>query len=83
MIAMKSGRSETNRVVSEVDLAQSRRPSFLKRQKEQKRREKQRKKSEKKALRDAERKERPESAFNQDSDIAHIVPGPQPLPEDE
>ena len=64
-------------------MAQSRRPSFLKRQKEQKRREKQRKKAEKKAIREAERRERPGSAFNEDSDIAHIVPGPQPPPEDE
>jgi hypothetical protein len=61
-------------------LAQSRRPTYLKRQKEQKRLEKQRKKAEKRQQR---KEERPRSSgLDDNSDIAHIIPGPQPPPEE-
>ncbi len=62
-------------------MAQSR-PSVLKRQRERARLEKKRAKAEKKAVRDMEREERGDTEeVGGDPDIAHIVPGPQPLPE--
>lgn len=61
-------------------MATSRRPSFSKRQKEQKRREKQKRKNERRAQRETERKEIPKEDRGPDDDIAHIIPGPQPLP---
>ncbi len=63
-------------------MAQSR-PSVLKRQRERARMEKKRMKAEKKASRDAEREELDGPAIDPgiDADIAHIVPGPQALPE--
>ncbi len=65
-------------------MAQSR-PSVLKRQRERARMEKKRTKAERKATRDAEKAERDEGeeevVVGTDPDIAHIVPGPQPLPE--
>lgn len=59
------------------------RPTFAKRQKEQARAEKARRKEEKKAERSVGKAERPDLAPGEDPDIAHIVPGPQPLPEDD
>lgn len=56
------------------------RPSANKRLKEQKRREKQARKDERRAQRKAEREQTPKSERGPDHDIAHIVPGPQPLP---
>ena len=64
-------------------MAQSR-PSVLKRQRERARMEKKRIKAERKAMRDADLPEgevENEVAITGDPDIAHIVPGPQPLPE--
>ena len=60
-------------------MAQSKRPSFLKRQKEMRRREKQKKKAEKRDMRKVEKEDRPQSDFQSGDDIAHIIPGPQPL----
>ena len=58
------------------------RPSFNKRQKEQARVEKQKRKEEKRAERDADRASRTPTAPGVDPDIAHIVPGPQPVAEE-
>lgn len=58
------------------------RPSFSKRQKEQARAEKNRRKEEKREQRKLERVDRPEGATGVDPDIAHIVPGPQPIAEE-
>ena len=55
------------------------RPTFAKRQKEQARAEKAKRKEEKKAERQADKGERPSSGAGEDPDIAHIVPGPQPI----
>ena len=58
------------------------RPSFNKRQKEQARVEKQKRKEEKRAERDADKANRPANApAGEDPDIAHIIPGPQPIQE--
>ena len=59
-------------------------PGSTKRQKEAARREKQRKKDEKRDQRKREREERglPPLAPGEDPDIAGIVPGPQPIPEE-
>lgn len=63
-------------------MAKNSRPTFLKRQKEKARQEKQKEK----AVRRTEAKERkansPRPAGAEDPDIAGIVPGPQPLPEE-
>ncbi len=61
-------------------MSPTRRPTFSKRQKEQKRRDKQRKKVERRDARDAERKKINKEDLPADHDIAHIIPGPQPLP---
>ena len=53
-----------------------------KRQREQARVEKRQKKDEQKAQRKAEKDARPPPADGVDPDIAGIVPGPQPLPEE-
>jgi hypothetical protein len=58
------------------------RPSLLKRQKEADRLQKQKEKAEQRAQRKLERANRPESEGDEDPDIAGIVPGPQPIPED-
>lgn len=58
------------------------RPSFSKRQKEQARAEKNKKKEEKREQRKLEREDRPNVAGGVDPDIAHIVPGPQPIAEE-
>jgi hypothetical protein len=58
-------------------------PSVNKRLKERNRQERQREKAEKKAQRKIEKADRPPGEAGVDPDIAHIVPGPQPLPEPE
>jgi hypothetical protein len=58
------------------------RPSFTKRQKEQKRAEKRAKKEERKEARKKEGGERGDAPDGVDPDIAGIVPGPQPVAED-
>ncbi len=59
-------------------------PGATKRQKEAARRDHQRKKLEKKEQRKREKAERPDLpvAPGEDPDIAGIVPGPQPIPEE-
>ncbi len=59
-------------------------PGSTKRQKEAARRDKQRKKDEKREQRKREREERSSTpgAPGEDPDIAGIVPGPQPIPEE-
>jgi hypothetical protein len=58
-------------------------PGTTKRQKEASRRDYQHKKAEKKELRKREKETRTsETAPGEDPDIAGIVPGPQPLPEE-
>lgn len=63
-------------------MAQSKRPSFAKRQKEQKRKDRQQLKAEKRAARGAEKLvrdgEQKENPPQDDPDIEGIVPGPQP-----
>lgn len=56
--------------------------TFQKRQKERARLDKQREKSEKKKLRREQPNERATSEPGVDPDIAGIVPGPQPIPEE-
>ena len=57
-------------------------PGHLKRQKEAKRAEKQREKDAKREERKREKSERPAGDLGIDPDIAGIVPGPQPKPEE-
>ncbi len=57
-------------------------PFFTKRKKEQAKQEKQRRKEERKALREREKEQRGEGGVEEDPDIAGIVPGPQPPPEE-
>lgn len=57
-------------------------PSVNKRQKEKNRQDKQREKDAKRKQRREERDNRPTGETGVDPDIAHIVPGPQPLPDD-
>ncbi|WP_373046874.1 hypothetical protein [Vulgatibacter sp.] len=59
------------------------RPTFAKRQKEQARAERQKRKEERKEQRQAERADRGDLTPGADPDIAHIVPGPQPIYEEE
>jgi len=54
-----------------------------KRLKERQRQEKQREKAAKRLERKAEKAERPAAEAGVDPDIAHIVPGPQPVSEDD
>jgi hypothetical protein len=58
------------------------RPSLEKRRKERARQDKKREKAERRDQRKAEKGERPsaDGDVDVDPDIAHIVPGPQPLP---
>ena len=56
--------------------------SFAKRQKEKNRIEKRQEKQAKREQRKEERANRPRPDGEEDPDIAGIVPGPQPLPED-
>ncbi|HSB18990.1 MAG TPA: hypothetical protein VLD85_03165 [Anaeromyxobacteraceae bacterium] len=60
-----------------------RNPGALKRQKELARLEKQREKQAEREQRRKEKKERPPGESGVDPDIAGIVPGPQPRPEEE
>ena len=59
-------------------------PGATKRQKEAARRDYQRKKAEKKEQRKREKGEKPDQPLTpgEDPDIAGIVPGPQPIPEE-
>jgi hypothetical protein len=54
-----------------------------KRQKERNRQDKAKEKEEKRKRRRQERAERPEGEAGIDPDIAGIVPGPQPIPEED
>ena len=56
--------------------------SFAKRQKEKNRIEKRQEKEARRLQRKEERANRPPAADGEDPDIAGIVPGPQPIPED-
>jgi hypothetical protein len=56
--------------------------SFGKRQKEKNRIEKRQEKEARRVQRKEERANRPRPEGGEDPDIAGIVPGPQPLPED-
>ncbi len=58
-------------------------PSMNKRLKERQRQEKQREKAAKRMERKAEKADRPTTADGVDPDIAHIVPGPQPVSEED
>jgi hypothetical protein len=58
-------------------------PGHLKRQKEAKRAEKQREKEAKREERKREKAERGPTDPSVDPDIAGIIPGPQPRPEEE
>jgi hypothetical protein len=57
-------------------------PSIQKRQKERERQERQRAKAERRKQRKEEKVARLPGAEGEDPDIAGIVPGPQPLPEE-
>lgn len=59
------------------------RPSINKRNREQARRERQQEKEARRAQRAEERKNRPANADGEDPDIAGIVPGPQPIRDDD
>jgi hypothetical protein len=61
-----------------------RRPELTKRQKELARQRRQQEKADKRQQRQRERGQRPEGAVDaeEDPDIAGIVPGPQPPPEE-
>ena len=70
-------------VAKEYPLANTRRPTITKRLRERSRQERRKQKEEKRAVRNAEKEERPASEVGEeDPDIAGIIPGPQPLPED-
>lgn len=57
-------------------------PSMNKRIKERQRQEKQREKAAKRQDRKNEKADRPKDDTGVDPDIAHIVPGPQPIADD-
>jgi hypothetical protein len=57
-------------------------PSINKRLKERQRQERQREKAAKREQRKLEKAARPRADSGVDPDIAHIVPGPQPIAED-
>ncbi len=56
--------------------------SFAKRQKEKNRAEKRQEKEARRVQRKEERANRPRREGDEDPDIAGIVPGPQPIPEE-
>ena len=58
------------------------RPSMEKRRKEMQRQERKQRKAERREQRKAERAERQDAAPGEDPDLAGIVAGPQPLPEE-
>ncbi len=57
-------------------------PSINKRLKERQRQERQREKAAKREQRKLQKADRPPAEPGVDPDIAHIVPGPQPIAED-
>ncbi|NMB75535.1 MAG: hypothetical protein GYA21_10455 [Myxococcales bacterium] len=59
------------------------RPTISKRQKEKAREEKRKQKEQRRLQRKEERASRPRGMTGEDPDIAGIVPGPQPPPDDE
>ena len=59
------------------------RPSLAKRQKEIERQQRQKEKALERSQRKVDRKNRPDGTAGEDPDIAGIVPGPQPPPEDD
>ena len=63
-------------------MADNKRPSITKRNREQARRERNVEKAARLAQRANERRDRPTPADGTDPDLAGIVPGPQPPPED-
>ena len=58
-------------------------PSMNKRLKERQRQEKQREKAAKRIERSKEKADRPAAEAGVDPDIAHIIPGPQPIAEED
>ena len=66
----------------EASLAKPR-PTIMKRKREQARQEKRRQKAARRQNRAASKPDRPDMGGDIDPDIAHIVPGPQPLPWDD
>lgn len=56
--------------------------TFTKRQRERAKREKKQEKAQKRVQRKADRESRPDGEAAVDPDIADIVPGPQPLPDE-
>ncbi|MBW2731080.1 MAG: hypothetical protein JRH20_01735 [Deltaproteobacteria bacterium] len=59
------------------------RPTFAKRQRENAKKEKKSEKAERRARKLAERQDRPDGAPEEDPDLAGIVAGPQPIPEED
>ena len=57
--------------------------TFLKRENEMKRLDKAKEKDQRRETRKSEKEGRPAHAPGYDPDIAHIVPGPQPLPDED
>jgi hypothetical protein len=58
-------------------------PSVNKRLKERNRQDKQKEKEAKREQRKHDKPARPESANGEDPDIAGIIPGPQPIPDEQ
>ncbi len=58
-------------------------PSMNKRLKERQRQEKQKEKAAKRQEKATNKVDRPATEGGEDPDIAHIVPGPQPIPEED
>ncbi len=58
-------------------------PFFTKRKKEQAKQEKQRRKDERRAQRERDKASRGPGEVDEDPDIAGIVPGPQPVADEE
>ena len=58
-------------------------PSMNKRLKERQRQEKQREKTVKRQERNQNKPDRPAGEGGLDPDIAHLIPGPQPIPEED
>jgi hypothetical protein len=63
-------------------MAMTGRPSINKRNREQAKREKQQEKAARRASRAVDRQNKPGGDDGEDPDIAGIVPGPQPIPEE-
>ena len=57
-------------------------PSINKRNREQGKRDRLKEKEARRSQRSVERQNRPEGPEGEDPDIAGIIPGPQPIPED-